>query len=92
MDEHLRSNYSNIFGLIVRRVTILINLSLLRMLIKIATVPIRAVDLDSTTCKLEERKKWNKKEEKQKKTLKKANKHSTQKQARKEKKKKEKIK
>lgn len=46
MDEQLRSNYSKVFVLVVKRVTILINLFLLGVLIKIGMISIRTVDLD----------------------------------------------
>lgn len=48
MDEQLSSNYSKVFVLVVRRVTILIHLFLLRVLIKIGMVSIRTVDLDAS--------------------------------------------
>lgn len=63
MDEQLRSNCSKVFVLVVRRVTKMIHLFLVRMLIKINMVPIRTVDLPRTTPKLAEVKKWNKKKE-----------------------------
>lgn len=60
-NEQLRSNYSKVFVLIVRRVTKLTNLFLLRMLIKIAMLIIRTVDMDHITSKLAEGKKMEQK-------------------------------
>lgn len=55
--EQLSSNYSKVFALVVKRVIMLINFFLLRMLIKIAMETIRTGDLNSTTSKLAEGKK-----------------------------------
>lgn len=55
--EQLSSNYSKVFALVVKRVIMLINFFLLRMLIKIAMGTIRTGDLNSTRSKLAEGKK-----------------------------------
>lgn len=64
MDENWDQTIPKVWVLVVRRVTVLIDLVLLRMLMEIAMVTIRRVDLDSQTSKLAEKKKWNKQKEK----------------------------